>query len=55
MNEDRYQLIGLIGFILAGLIFIWIGIREGDAMTILGSAIWTLSCIIWMVPILRRK
>ena len=55
MSEDRYQMIGLIGFIIAGLLFIWIGLRAEDALTVVASVIWTLSCVIWMIPLLRRK
>ena len=44
MDENRYQLIGLIGFIIAGFIFIAAGIKFGDILTITGSAIWVLSC-----------
>lgn len=55
MDDSRYQLIGLLGFILAGCIFIAVGINFGDTLTILGSAVWVISCIIWMIPLLRSK
>lgn len=53
MNEKRYQLIGLLGFIIAGFIFIAAGINSGDTLTVVGSIVWTLSCVIWMVPLLK--
>ncbi len=55
MDDSRYQLIGLLGFILAGFIFIAVGINFGDALTILGSVVWVVSCMIWMIPLLRPK
>ena len=55
MDDDKYQLIGLIGFIIAGFIFIAVGVKFGDWLTILGSIVWILSCLVWMIPILRSK
>jgi hypothetical protein len=53
MKEKHYQLAGLIGFILAGFIFIAVGINYGDPLTILGSVVWVISCLIWMVPLVK--
>lgn len=55
MKDDKYQLIGLIGFIIAGFIFIAVGVRAGDWLTIFGSLFWIVSCMIWMIPLVRRK
>jgi drug/metabolite transporter (DMT)-like permease len=55
MDDNRYQLIGLIGLIIAGFIFIAAGINFGDMLTTLGSVVWLVSCMIWMVPLLRNK
>ncbi len=55
MEEKWYQIIGLVGFIIAGIIFIVVGIQYGDSLTIIGSIIWTASCIIWMIPLVRPQ
>ncbi len=55
MDERRYQIIGLLGFIVAGLFFIADGINSGNTLTILGSITWVLSCIVWMIPLLKSK
>ena len=55
MDDKHYQIIGLAGFILAGVIFIAAGLNSGDLLTVLGSVVWTLSCLIWLVPLLRAK
>ncbi|SLN30017.1 hypothetical protein ROA7450_01292 [Roseovarius albus] len=52
MTEQRRQLFGLIGFIIAGLVFIAAGINFGDPLTIIGSVIWVTSYLIWMIPLL---
>jgi hypothetical protein len=49
-NDWKLELLGLIGFFISGVIFIVSGIRSGDFFTIFGSAIWTFSCAIWMIP-----
>ena len=50
--EDRqYQIIGMLGFIIAVLVFIAAGINLGDTLAIVGSVIW----LIWMIPVLKPK
>lgn len=55
MDERRCQIVGLVGFIIAGFIFIAAGIKYGDILTISGSVIWTLSCVVWMIPLVRTR
>ena len=55
MDERRYQIMGLLGFIAAGIVFIASGINFGDGLTIFGSVIWVLSCIVWMIPLVKSK
>lgn len=53
MHGRGYQIVGLMGFIIAGLIFIVVGVKADDHLTIAGSVIWTVSCIIWMIPLIK--
>ena len=53
MDERHYRLVGLIGFIIAGLFFVAVGIRLGDALTIIGSVVWIAACVVWLIPALR--
>ena len=55
MDDNRCQLIGLLGFIIAGFIFIAAGIKFGDPLTISGSVVWILSCLVWLIPVIRPK
>jgi hypothetical protein len=55
VDERRCQIIGLVGFIIAGFVFIAAGIKSGDILTISGSVIWTLSCLVWMLPLIKVK
>ena len=54
MRDDTYQLVGLVGFVLAGVVFVAVGIRADDALTVFGSGLWIAACVVWMVPLLRR-
>lgn len=53
MREKHCQMTGLLGFIVAGVIFIAVGFRHGDSLTILGSVVWVIACIIWMIPLFK--
>lgn len=55
MDDKHYQLAGLVGFIIAGLLFVGVGIKFGDPLTIAGSVVWIVSCLIWMIPLLKPK
>ena len=55
MSEHTSQLLGLIGVILAGFVFVAVGVRAGDVLTVVGSVLWIVSCLIWMAPIVRRS
>lgn len=47
-KDWQLELLALIGFCTSGAIFIVSGIQNGDVLTIFGSAVWILSCLIWM-------
>ena len=49
-QDWKYELSGLIGFCLSGAIFIVSGIHNGDILTVLGSFVWIISCIVWIIP-----
>ena len=36
MSEQQSQMLGLIGFVLAGLVFIAAGVKSGDPLTVIG-------------------
>ena len=55
MRDDFYQLIGLVGFIIAGIIFIIIGLRADDMLTVIASVIWIVSCLVWLIPIFKSR
>lgn len=38
------HLIGYLAFALSGVVFVVIGIRERDALTLLAAALWLVGC-----------
>lgn len=48
-KDWKLELSALIGFCLSGGLFIASGIRNGDVLTIAGSLVWILSCIVWLM------
>ena len=53
MQAERNQLIGLIGFIISGLIFLAASIVNGDWWTFAGATVWIIACGFWLVPFVR--
>jgi len=55
MKTFYFELFGLIGFFISGLIFIVAGLRSGDYLAASGSIIWTVACLLWVIPVLSRR
>ncbi|MCP5025233.1 MAG: hypothetical protein GY929_03015 [Actinomycetia bacterium] len=53
-TEPPFQLWGLAGFVVSGVAFLASGIRSGDWLTIIGSVMWLVGCVFWLIPLLRR-
>lgn len=54
MRDHRFEIAGLVGFILSGLIFLANAVGEGDTGTVVGSIVWIVACGLWLVPLVRR-
>jgi len=55
MKTFYFELFGLIGFFISGLIFIVSGLRSGDYLAVSGSIVWTVACVLWFIPVLSRR
>ena len=55
MKNFYFELFGLIGFFISGLIFIVAGLRSGDYLAVSGSVVWTVACVLWFFPVLSRR
>lgn len=54
MDEKRCQLLGLLGFILSGAFFSLSALRHGDILAFIGSLLWIVACLIWLLPMVAR-
>lgn len=54
MSEKRCQLFGLLGFILSGAFFSLSALRHGDMLAFIGSLLWIVACLIWLIPMVAR-
>ena len=55
VNDKKYQIGGLVGFIFSGLFFTASSIKAGDPIAVLGSLIWIGSCIVWLIPVFNKN
>jgi F0F1-type ATP synthase assembly protein I len=53
IQHIQFQLWGWILFIVSALFFIGSSIRAGDIMSLMGGLFFLVSCIVFMVPLLR--
>ncbi len=52
-REYRYQLAGWILFIFCALFFIAASFRNHDTLSLIGSVIFLVACLFFVVPLLR--
>ena len=56
-NRDRqdlkYQLFGWILFIVCAIFFIASSLKNGDTLTFIGSIIFLIACIVFLIPLLK--
>ena len=55
MDDNKYQLIGLSGFVASGGFFTAVAIQSGDTLSVIGSTLWIASCVVWAIPLLKRR
>ena len=59
MKEDQgkeginYQITGWLSFVICALFFIASSLKNHDTLTFIGSVIFLVACIIFLIPIFR--
>jgi len=51
--EIRCQLVGWMLFIMCAIFFIASSVRNHDILTFIGSVIFLIACIVFLIPIFR--
>ena len=53
-SEDlKYQLLGWILFIVCAIFFIASSLKNEDTLTLIGSVIFLIACIVFIMPLFR--
>ena len=51
----RFQLSGWILFIICAVLFILSGVKNHDPLMLIGSVIFFIACLVFIVPLIRFK
>ncbi len=52
-QDLKYQLMGWILFIVCAIFFIASSLKNGDILTFIGSVIFLIACVVFLIPLLR--
>jgi uncharacterized membrane protein YhhN len=52
--RDRYELWGWILFLLCAVVFIVAGVRDRDALMVVGSVAFLVACVLFLLTHARR-
>ena len=54
-QDLKYQLTGWIIFIVCAIFFITASLKNHDILTFIGSAIFLIACLVFLIPLIRIK
>ena len=54
MRDRTFNLIGWILFVLSAIGFIVSSLRSGDVPALIGSLLFLVACLVFLIPFLRR-
>jgi len=52
-QDLKYQLFGWILFIVCAIFFIASSLKNGDILTFIGSVIFLIACVVFLIPLFR--
>ena len=52
-QDLKYQLLGWILFIVCAVFFIASSLKNGDILTFIGSVIFLIACVVFLIPLFR--
>jgi energy-coupling factor transporter transmembrane protein EcfT len=53
-QEGKLQLMGWILFVLCAFFFIASSLKNRDTLTLIGSVLFLISCIVFIIPLVRK-
>ncbi len=54
-RKERAEFVGLVGFVVSGVLFSVSAAINRDHIAFAGSVIWTGACIVWIVALFAAK
>jgi len=54
-REIKYQLLGWVLFIFCAIFFILSSLKNHDILTFIGSVIFLIACIVFLIPLFMPK
>ena len=54
-EEQKYQLLGWVLFVLSAVFFIASSVRSGDMLGLAGALLFFVACFVFLVPFFRAK
>ena len=53
-QENKQQLVGWILFVFCAIFFIASSLKSRDTLTFIGSVLFLISCIVFIIPLVRK-
>jgi len=53
VQKIKWQIAGWILFILCAVFYITSGLKNNDVLTLIGSVIFLVACIVFVIPLVR--
>jgi len=54
-REEKFHLVGWVLFIICAILFILSGIQNDDLLTTVGSFIFLIACVVFLIPLIHPK
>jgi len=53
-QESKLQFMGWIVFVLCALFYIASSLKNRDTLTLIGSVLFLIACIVFIIPLIRK-
>lgn len=55
VQEIKYHIVGWVLFVLCAIFFLGSSIKNRDTLTFIGSILFLMACIVFIIPLVRKK
>ena len=54
-KENNYHLAGWLLFVMCAVLFIASALKNGDVTGLIGSIVFLLGCVVFIIPLMRKE